>query len=113
MLKAAIVGCGGIAAVHSAVLNDLSDVELTACSDIRPERAAAMAEKYQLHAYNSLEQMLDNEQIDVLHICTPHYLHVPCLYGKTTGNQPRTTAGSLCTGRWRRTGRRLLPEPVY
>ena len=77
MLKAAIVGCGGIAAVHSAVLNDLPDVELTACADIRPERAAAMAEKYRLHAYNSLEQMLDNEQIDVLHICTPHYLHVP------------------------------------
>ena len=54
MLKAAIVGCGGIAAVHSAVLNDLPDVELIACADIRPERAAEMAEKYQLHAYHSL-----------------------------------------------------------
>ena len=77
MQKAAIVGCGGIAAVHSAVLNDLPEVELIACADIRPERAASMAEQYHLHAYTSLEQMLDAEQIDVLHICTPHYLHVP------------------------------------
>ena len=77
MQKAAIVGCGSIAAVHSAVLNDLSGVELTACADIRPERAEAMAKQYHLHAYPSLEAMLDAEQIDVLHICTPHYLHVP------------------------------------
>ena len=28
-------------------------------------------------AYASLEEMLENEQVDVLHICTPHYLHTP------------------------------------
>ncbi|MDD6032061.1 MAG: Gfo/Idh/MocA family oxidoreductase, partial [Oscillospiraceae bacterium] len=77
MKRAAIVGCGGISAVHAAVLNALEGVKLVACADIRPERAEAMAEKYGLHAYDSLESMLDAEQIDVLHICTPHYLHVP------------------------------------
>ena len=28
-------------------------------------------------AYASLEEMLEKERPDVLHICTPHYLHVP------------------------------------
>lgn len=79
MKKAAIVGCGGISAVHAAVLNELEGVKLVACADIRPERAAALAEKYGLHAYDSLEKMLDAEEIDVLHICTPHYLHVPMI----------------------------------
>lgn len=77
MKKAAIVGCGSIAAVHAAVLHYLDNVEFVACADIRPERAEAMAEKYGLHPYDSLEKMLDAEEIDVLHICTPHYLHVP------------------------------------
>lgn len=77
MKKAAIVGCGAISAVHAAVLDYLEGVQLVACADIRPERAEAMAEKYHLHAYDNLEKMLDAEKIDVLHICTPHYLHVP------------------------------------
>lgn len=77
MKKAAIVGCGGISAVHAGVLDMMDNVQLVACADIRPERAEAMAAKYGLHAYDSLEKMLDAEEIDVLHICTPHYLHVP------------------------------------
>lgn len=79
MKKAAIVGCGGISAVHAGVLDMMENVQLVACADIRPERAEAMAEKYGLHAYDSLEKMLDAEEIDVLHICTPHYLHVPMI----------------------------------
>ncbi len=77
MKKAAIVGCGGIAAVHAGVLDHFEGADLIACADIKPERAKAMAEKYGLHAYESLTEMLDQEQVEVLHICTPHYLHVP------------------------------------
>lgn len=77
MKRAAIVGCGGISAVHAGVLDHFEGAELIACADIRPERAKAMADKYGLHAYENLTDMLDHEQIEVLHICTPHYLHVP------------------------------------
>lgn len=79
MKKVAIVGCGGISATHAGVLNLMEDVEMVACADIRPERAAARAEQYGMRPYTSLEEMLDNEEIDVLHICTPHYLHVPMI----------------------------------
>ena len=75
-MKSAIVGCGGISQVHARVLTLLPDIELVACADIRPERAEAMGKEYGCHAYTDLMTMLDNESIDVLHICTPHSLHI-------------------------------------
>ena len=77
MLQIGIVGCGGIAQVHAASLDKLPQLHLAACADIRPERAQAMAEKYGCHAYASMEEMLDHEKLDAVHLCTPHYLHTP------------------------------------
>ncbi len=77
VLRSAIVGCGGIAQVHARALSEMPEAELTAFADIIPERAEAMAEKYGGRAYSSLDGLLDHEKIDVLHICTPHYLHTP------------------------------------
>lgn len=76
-LRCGIVGCGSIAQVHARALSEQSTAELTAFADIKIERAKAMAEKFGGKAYASLEEMLDSEKIDVLHICTPHYLHTP------------------------------------
>ncbi len=76
-LRSAIVGCGGIAQVHARSLSEMPEAELTAFADVIPERAEAMAGKYGGRAYSSLDELLDHEKIDVLHICTPHYLHTP------------------------------------
>lgn len=76
-LKCAIVGCGGIAQVHAAVLANQETADLRAFADIRPERAETLAQTYGGRAYASLEELLEQEEIDVLHICTPHYLHTP------------------------------------
>jgi predicted dehydrogenase len=76
-LKAALVGCGAIAPVHAGILHSLPGVQLCACADTRLERAQALAEAHGMAAYNSLEALLDSESIDVLHILTPHALHLP------------------------------------
>ncbi|WP_322179953.1 Gfo/Idh/MocA family protein [Neglectibacter caecimuris] len=76
-LKCAIVGCGGIAQVHAAVLHEQDTAELLASCDIRPERAEALAGAYGGAAYSSLEELLERERPEVLHICTPHVLHTP------------------------------------
>lgn len=76
-MKAAIVGCGNIAKVHAACLGRMEETELAAVADCKIERARELAELYGCRAYESLEEMLQEEQIDVLHICTPHYLHTP------------------------------------
>ena len=80
MKKAVIVGCGSIANVHAQSLAQLPDIELVAFADIIPEKASDFANKYtegKAKVYSSLETMLDVEKPDVVHICTPHYLHVP------------------------------------
>ncbi len=77
MFHVAIIGCGGIAQVHAAVLHNLPDTELIACADIRPERAEAMAQKFGCRAYDSMDALLDAERPDSVHLCTPHYLHAP------------------------------------
>ena len=76
-MKAAIVGCGNIAAVHAKSISLLDGVTLTAVSDIKMDRAEKYEREYGCRACDSLEKMLEAERPDVLHICTPHYLHVP------------------------------------
>lgn len=78
-MRAAIVGCGSIAHVHAESISRLSDITLTAFADIIGERAQDFRNRYGGNAYSSLEEMLAKEKPDVLHICTPHYLHVPMM----------------------------------
>ena len=78
-LRAAIVGCGTVSANHIAAINDCDKAELVALCDINTDKARTSAEKYGLSVgiYESYEEMLEKEAIDVIHIATPHYLHVP------------------------------------
>ena len=72
------VGCGGIPKCHRRAINSLKDkgAKLTAVADIVTEKADKAAVENNCKAYYDYVQMLDNEKPDVIHICTPHYLHV-------------------------------------
>lgn len=76
-MKVVIVGCGGIAAVHAECIKQLPGLEPVGFVDILKEKAERFTENYGGKAYTSLEEALAKEKPDVLHICTPHYLHVP------------------------------------
>lgn len=85
-MRAAIVGCGNIANVHSECLSRIPGVEIAAYADVKKERAEAFVSRFGGNAYASLEEMLEQEKPDVLHLCVPHYLHVPmAVYGLTCG----------------------------
>ena len=77
-LRACVVGCGVISANHITALLE-ENVQIVALCDTKPERAIARAEKYGISPsiYTSFIEMLDKESTDAVHICTPHYLHVP------------------------------------
>lgn len=75
MFKVCVIGCGGIAQVHGAALSNMENVTLAACCDIVPERAQAYAEKFHCTPYTDYETLLDKEQPDAVHLCTPHFLH--------------------------------------
>jgi predicted dehydrogenase len=85
-LRAAVVGVGNIGAVHVRALSAMSGAQIVALCDIDPAHLAAgqdlaMASAAQAGhrptGYAELEEMLEHERPDVLHICTPHYLHAP------------------------------------
>jgi len=77
MLKTAIVGCGGIAHSHAECIKTLECAQLIAFTDIKLERAEAFAQEFGGKVYDSIDNLLCSEKFDVLHICTPHCLHVP------------------------------------
>jgi len=78
-LQLAIIGCGGIAnGKHLPSLSKLEQVELVAFCDIVRERAEKASEKYgtaQANVYEDYQALLENESIDVVHVCTPNSSH--------------------------------------
>ncbi|MFH0764516.1 MAG: Gfo/Idh/MocA family oxidoreductase [Candidatus Omnitrophota bacterium] len=76
-LRVGIIGCGTIFPMHARSLNNIKNVKLTAVCDIKEPRAKAAARAYRCNYYTNYKKMLDEADLDAVHICTPHYLHMP------------------------------------
>lgn len=76
-MKVAVIGCGNVSVMHFNALRDNPDTEIVAVADIKPERADKKATEYGAKAYYDFDALLENEELDCVHICTPHYLHTP------------------------------------
>lgn len=74
-LRIGIIGCGRISVMHLVSARQSERAELVACCDIKKHCADETAAKYEIKAYYDYEQMLDNEKLDAVHLCLPHYLH--------------------------------------
>ncbi|HHY83693.1 MAG TPA: Gfo/Idh/MocA family oxidoreductase [Clostridiales bacterium] len=78
-LKVAIIGCGGIAfGKHMPSLAKLENVKMTAFCDIIEDRAVKAAEKYGVEGaktYVDYKELLKDDSIDVVHVCTPNRSH--------------------------------------
>ena len=72
MLKIGLVGVGGISGAHIPAWEEMADAELVALCDIRPERMEKFSDK---RCYTDFDEMLANEELDILDICLPTYLH--------------------------------------
>ena len=70
-----IIGCGVISPIHAAAINSLPDAKLVAVVDVTPEKAEKLAQQYQAKAYTDINEMLTNEQLDIVDICTPSGMH--------------------------------------
>jgi len=70
-----IIGSGMISNIHAIAIQSLPQGELAGVTDYSPERAVAFAGKYGIRAYESVEQMLADENIDIVCICTPSGFH--------------------------------------
>lgn len=75
-IKIAVVGCGRISRNHfGSIEQHSSELELVAICDTNPSVLAEHAEKYKVPAYRDMAEMLQNEQIDLVALCTPSGIH--------------------------------------
>lgn len=79
-LRLGILGAGNIAQnAHLPVYAARDDVELVAIADLNLARAQGAAEKFSIgHAYDSVEALLEKEELDAVDICVWNRSHAPC-----------------------------------
>ena len=76
-VRTAIIGTGGIANSHVRAIRAAGErVFLAAAMDVDADRADAFCETHEIPAkYTDAVQMLDKEQPELVHICTPPGTH--------------------------------------
>lgn len=77
-LRLGIVGTGGMGSHHIRSYHDIPEIELVAACDIVPGRAekASHGNGWEnTKPYESYKEMIENEELDAVDICTPNYLH--------------------------------------
>lgn len=75
--KVAIVGCGFITQeVHLPALKTVKDVAVVAVCDVNKDVAAKVARQFGIRGiYSDYNEMLSNEELDVVHVCTSINTH--------------------------------------
>ncbi len=80
-VKVGIIGTGWIANPHVDAYMKMPDVEIVAAADLVPGKAEAFMKEHGLenvHIYNSHKELLDNEDVDAVSVCTYNRTHAEC-----------------------------------
>lgn len=75
ILNTAVIGAGAIHRCHVNALRQIPNVALRALVDIDSVKGLTLAMAYQCRFYQDYQEMLLDDAIDVVHICTPHFEH--------------------------------------
>lgn len=80
-VKVGIIGTGWIADAHINAYKKMPDVEIVAGADLVPGKAEAFFKKHgieNVRCYNSHKELLDNEDVDAVSVCTYNRTHAEC-----------------------------------
>ncbi|MCL5036204.1 MAG: Gfo/Idh/MocA family oxidoreductase [Chloroflexi bacterium] len=75
MIKAAVIGCGFIGQAHVEALRRLGDVEVASVAVSCKESAERVSKSLCVPAVTDYREILADESIISVHICTPNNLH--------------------------------------
>ena len=87
-MKVGIIGAGGIAVTMARTLNQMEDATAYAVASRSLEKAETFAKEHQVEkAYGSYEEMLQDPEVELVYVATPHSHHYECMklalcYGK-------------------------------
>ncbi|HGE6134593.1 TPA: Gfo/Idh/MocA family protein, partial [Vibrio cholerae] len=75
-IRIAVIGCGRISKNHFGSIEQLSsEFELIAVCDNDPQVLAEHVDRYKVPGYESIDQLLESEELDLVTLCTPSGLH--------------------------------------
>ena len=75
VIRFGIVGCGRIVSKHLEAISEIESAQLVAVCDIDEKKAKSVGEKYGVPYYNSYDDMISKNEIDVVTVLTPSGLH--------------------------------------
>jgi predicted dehydrogenase len=75
-LGAAIVGAGFIGCVHARSAR-LAGARIAGVATSTPERSLEAADRLGAPAFGDAEALVEADDVDVVHLCTPNHLHAP------------------------------------
>ena len=75
-IRIGVIGCGRISKSHfDAIEKYADDMELAAVCDTDPAILDEHKQRYDIPAYRDLEAMLEQEDLDIVALCTPSGIH--------------------------------------
>jgi len=75
-IRVAIVGCGRISKNHfKSIEKNKNNIKLVSICDVQPSVLSEHELKYGVNGYINLSDMLENEELDLVAICTPSGIH--------------------------------------
>lgn len=81
-----MVGCGMISNFHARAIADAENASLVGCFSRSADKTQAFAQEHGCRAFTSLEQMLEDPEIDAITICSPSGAHLePALAAARAG----------------------------
>ncbi len=75
MMRVALIGIGGMGKVHFDEYMKNPDTEVVAVADVRVDMAKEKVNNENIKIYSSIDELLENEDVDMVDIATPSYLH--------------------------------------
>ena len=75
MIKVGLIGIGSMGFVHYEEYKKIEDAAIVAVADVRVDMAKEKIGNDDVRVYKSIDELLANEDVDMVDICTPSFLH--------------------------------------
>ncbi len=74
-IRVGLVGVGGMGGCHFYNYEKIENAELVAVCDVRKDVAKQKVGNRKIKIYTNLDRMLQHNELDMIDICTPSYMH--------------------------------------
>lgn len=97
MVRVAVIGLGVYGEVHARTYASMPGVELVGVCDVRPDRAATVAEALNCAGHTDYRRLLADPDLDAVSIALPDYLHYDVALAALEGGKHALVEKPLAT----------------